>query len=643
MTSKFRVSIIVAVAIAALTAIFLFGVPSQKDSLAQTKVDADNPVVSRNGKVTTYINGVSQIEPEAFGVSGPLRDMPLSSPDARGQGKSHVELEAEREQMSEEAREKNRSFIERVLGLKDPDEINERNAERIKQIIPGAGPGYGPFEDPLVNYGKSKNAPQAMPVPTLTFDGATFTDNASQGIGLLSPPDVNGDVGPNHYVSSVNLVYKVFNKNGTVAAGPFATSALFSGLPAGDPCRVNNDGDPVVVYDSLADRWHISQFALPGYQVGGPNFQCVALSVTADPTGAYYAWRYQYAGTLLNDYPKVGVWPDAYHMTFNQFNNAGTAFLGAGFLSQDRPKALVGDPTTSVVYKDIATVDPSAGGILPADVDGLQPPPTGMAEVLAEFRAISFGDPLDAIRYYRWVPNFVTPASSTLSVLPDVVLAAFDARSPAAAPIEQSGGAALDGLNDRMMHFLKYHNLGTQAAPVNSFTGNFTVNVSGVNPTTAATYQAGIRWFEMRRTADIFTVFDQGTHNLTPGNGATGLNNWMGSLAQDNRGDIALGYSQASTTQRADIKIAGRTTNTLSSGTLNEGEALFFAAAGSQTSTGNRWGDYSSMNVDPVDDCTFWYTQEYYAATSTVGWSTRVGNFQSTPVFGPDLDQIWVR
>ncbi len=177
------------------------------------------------------------------------------------------------------------------------------------------------------------------------------------------------------------------------------------------------------------------------------------------------------------------------------------------------------------------------------------------------------------------------------------------------------------------MHRLAYRNLGTQAAPVNSFVGNFTVNVSGVNPTTAGTYQTGIRWFEMRRTGDVFTMFDQGTHNLAPGNGATGINNWMGSIAQDNKGNLALGFSQSSTTQRANIMIAGRTNNVASSGALNEGEAVFFSAAGSQSSTSGRWGDYSAMNVDPVDDCTFWYTQQYYATTSATGWSTRVGSF----------------
>ncbi len=408
------------------------------------------------------------------------------------------------------------------------------------------------------------------------------------------------------------------------SAGPVATNSFFSGLPAGDPCRGSNDGDPIVLYDSLADRWHISQFATPG----PTNFQCVAVSVTGDPTGAYYAWRYTYPGFVLNEDPKVGVWPDGYHMTFNQFNNAGTLFLGFGILTQDRQRALSGDPNASVVYVNIFPIDPSAAGALPADVDGIVGPPAGMAEVIAEFRADEFGDPLDAIRYYKWVPNFTTPASSTLTILPDVALAAFDARQPSGrGDIEQMGGAALDSVSDRLMHRFAYRNLGTQAAPVNSFAGSFAVNVSGVNPTSAATYQAGIRWFEMRRTGDAFTVFDQGTHNLTPGNGGSGLNNWMGSIAQDNDGNIALGFSQSGTTQRADIKIAGRTNNVMNSGILNEGEALFFAASGSQTSTSNRWGDYSAMNLDPVDDCTFWYTQEYYAATSSQGWSTRVGSF----------------
>jgi len=212
-------------------------------------------------------------------------------------------------------------------------------------------------------------------------------------------------------------------------------------------------------------------------------------------------------------------------------------------------------------------------------------------------------------------------------VRPVVALAAFDARQPAGrANIEQLGGAGLDPIADRLMWRLAYRNLGTVASPTNSWVGNFSVNVSGINPATAATYQTGIRWFELHSSGVALpTVFDQGTHNLTPGNGATGLNNWMGSVAQDNGGRLALGFSQSGTTSLANIVIAGRTSG---AGTLNEGEATFFAAAGSQTSTTNRWGDYSAMTVDPSDDCTFWYTTEYYSATSSATWNTRIGKFK---------------
>jgi hypothetical protein len=271
-------------------------------------------------------------------------------------------------------------------------------------------------------------------------------------------------------------------------------------------------------------------------------------------------------------------------------------------------------------------MDTRAGGILAATVDGFVPPPTGMSEVLAEFRSIEYGYTGDVIKYYKWVPDFVTPAHSVLEVLSDVTIAPFDPRSPGSrAQNEVLSGVALDAISDRLMHRFTYRNLGTAASPVNSYTGNFTVNVSGVDPTTVALYQTGIRWFEMRRTGDTFTVRDQGTHSSGPIDPANGLNDWMGSIAQDNQGNIALGFSQSSINQFADIKVAGR--GIAASGTMDMGESLMYAAGGAQTTSVSRWGDYSSMTVDPSDDCTFWYTQEYYAATSVATFSTRVGKF----------------
>ena len=628
MNWKFRLLLAVtAVAIAA----FLIKMPFQKDSTAQM-LSNDEVYTIVNEKVTKYENGVMKTVPSNFAVSGALRDMPTSASDSLTE-KSFYPTEEELEESRREALEK-KGFSEEQIQAEE--EINELNTENVKKIIPGAGAGAKAlFQDPLLSKAARRpDAPQAMPTPSLTFDGATSEDNRAVNGANYIPPDTNGDVGPNHYVSSVNTVLKIFNKSGTVVAGPIRTSSLFAALPANDPCRIQNDGDAIVLYDTLADRWHISQFGLPA-GTGAARYQCVALSVTGDPTGAYYIWSYVYpnASVVTNDYPKVGVWTDGYHMTFNQFASSG--FAGVGILTQDRQKALVGDPMAGVIYINFGSIDGSAFALLPADIDGYVGPPSGASETFAEVRSDEQNDPLDAIRIYKWVPDFTNPNNSIFTVIGDVPTAAFDGRSPNPPPpnqradIEQMGGTPLDSIATRSMHRFAYRNLGTTANPLNSYVGNLTVNVSGVDPSnSAANYQAGIRWFEMRRTGDAFSMFDQGTHNLTPGDGANGLNNWMSSIAQDNQGDIALGFSQAGTTQRADIKIAGRTNNAANSGVLNEGEALMYAAGGSQTSTSNRWGDYSAMSVDPTDDCTFWYTQEYYPVTSSGSWFTRVGKFR---------------
>ena len=634
MSWKLRLTLVVIVAFAVVVWVKM---PSQADTDTDSSSKQDKASFQHD-RVTKYENGMLKIQPQNFAVSRAVRDAPKTDPaEALVNRANFVNREEMREEMLEGKKHKESEFFEK----EEDEEFNELNAERIKKIVPGAGAGDGAFEDPLLRkntnplkYGPE--SPQTMPTPSLTFNGASAVDNAIVGVGNLAPPDVNGDVGPNHYVSSVNLVLKMYNKAGAIVAGPVPTNTLFAALPDNDPCRNFNDGDPIVLYDSLADRWHISQFSVPvsGGSLGlGINYQCVAVSVTGDPTGAYYVWSYAYQSNLVNDYPKVGVWTDGYHMTFNQFSTTAGNFLGLGLLTQDRAKALAGDPSAAAIYVNIGAFDRGSGGALPGDIDGYVAPPVGLPEIIGEFRATEFGDPVDGVRMYKWIPDFINPNNSSLTVLGDVALAPFDARSPPVTQsgrpqIEQLGGISLDAVSDRSMHRFAYRNFGTTANPINSYAGNFTVNVSGVAPTTAANYQAGIRWFEMRRSGDSFSVFDQGTHNLTPGDGANGLNNWLSSIAQDNRGDIAIGFSQAGTMQRADIKIAGRTNNVENSGTLNEGEALMFAANGSQTGGGGRWGDYSAMSIDPSDDCTFWYTQEYYATTSNTGWSTRVGKFR---------------
>lgn len=502
---------------------------------------------------------------------------------------------------------------------------NEKNERQVKTIIPGAGAGFGKFHDPLLD-GARSDAPQTMPTPAMTFLGNTFADNTANNIPGLVPPDSNGDVGGNYYVQAINVVISVYDKNtGARLQGPFLVGHLFNTY--NNPCS-RNDGDPVVLYDPLADRWLISQFSFPHGDYTPPYYQCIAISQSGDPTGSYYTYVFQMPNSNLNDYPRLGVWTDAYYMTDNQFI-FGYRWGGAGLFAFDKAKMLRGDPTASYVYKDLYPLDTNASGIVPSDVDGISPPPDGLSHLFFEFRADEYGDPLDALRTYELRPDFANPANSTLTIRSDLPLAPFDARQPGGTTdIEQNGGNPVDSIADRMMYRVAYRNLGTSTNPINSYTGNFTVNVSGENPVSYQTYQAGIRWFELRRDQDALSVFDEGTHNLAPGDGLNGINNWMGSIAQDGSGDLALGFSQSGTGQKADIKIAGRTINQPNTHSLNEGEAVMFAAAGAQTSTSGRWGDYSSMSVDADDDCTFYYSQEYYPVTTARDFSTRIGKFK---------------
>ena len=464
----------------------------------------------------------------------------------------------------------------------------------------------------------------SLAAPLSAFAGLSSDDNQTAFAFRVSPPDTVGDVGPNHYVQMVNLMFRVFDKAGNPLTAPLKVSTIFS--PLGAPCGPTDDGDPIVLYDPLADRWMLSQFCV---SVANPNnHQLIAISQTPNPAGPYYLYDFMMPNNKFNDYPHFGVWPSAYFMTDNQFNQAGTAFLGAGAFAFDRVKMLAGNPTASYVYFDIENGNPDIGGVLPADIDGLEPPPAGAPGLFAYFTADEFGDPLDGIRIWEFQPNFATPAASTFIERSEspIAVASFDPRSPPGRDdIEQpppaSAAASLDAIADRIMFRLAYRNFGTHE----SLVVNHTVNVSGVAPTTLATHQAGVRYYELRRpTGGSYGVQEQATF-------APDTNNrWMGSAAMDNDGNLAVGYSVSSLATAPSIRYAARLATDPPNG-LFQGEASIVAGTGVQTSTGSRWGDYSALSVDPSDDCTFWYTNEYYTAASqavsTVGWLTRIGTF----------------
>ena len=184
------------------------------------------------------------------------------------------------------------------------------------------------------------SAPSLMPVPSLSFDGLSSQDNADAFGFRKYPPDPNGDVGPNHYVQAVNLLVRVYSKAGTALTAPFKISSLFASL--GGTCSTNDNGDPIVLYDPLADRWLLSQLAFDANTYLPPFHQCIAISRTADPTGAWFLYDFVMPGDKLNDYPKFGVWSDGYYMSDNQFLSTGL-FVGAGVFAFDRTKMLAGN------------------------------------------------------------------------------------------------------------------------------------------------------------------------------------------------------------------------------------------------------------------------------------------------------------
>jgi hypothetical protein len=448
--------------------------------------------------------------------------------------------------------------------------------------------------DASVFGGKGPN----IPVPIRTFDGIPFP-----GVGCnCAPPDPNGAVGLTQYVQIVNEAYQVFDKaTGNSVLGPNSISSIWSGF--GGVCQNNGSGDPVVLYDHLANRWLISQFA----GVSTITDECVAISTTSDATGSYYRYGF-HLGTNFFDYPHLSVWPDAYYMSMNVFNASGTTYLGPQAFAFDRSKMLAGQPATFV-----SPVGPLGGSVdpfLPADLDGPTLPPTGAPNTFVGFPGQASNPNYTT---YHFHVDFVTPANSTFTTFATPPAAGFTALCPTTrACVPQNGVTSsnyLDGIGDRLMFRLAYRNFGDHESVV----GTYTVSSGGV---------AGLRWFELRNvTSGPVTVYQQSTYQPDT------TWRWMGSAAMDGQGNLAIGFSASSSSIKPQLRYAGRlATDPLN--TLAQGEAHLYDGTGSQTGSGNRWGDYSSLTVDPVDDTTFWYTNEYYSTTTSFNWRTRIGSFK---------------
>jgi hypothetical protein len=484
----------------------------------------------------------------------------------------------------------------------------------------------GPANPPV-----PRGVPVAPSAPSSTQEGALqgwSGINAMPGIlhqwegvtnrNSVAPPDTEGDVGPNHYMQWVNLSFAIWDKSGTLLFGPADGNILWSGF--GGACQTSNDGDPIVVYDKLADRWLASQFALPNYP-GGPYYEAIAISATPDPLGAWYRYCFAVSGTKMDDYPHFGVWPDGYYMTINQFAG-GSTWAGGAVVVFERDKMLAGDPSASFQYFDLGAVNPNYGGFLPSHVESAwQAPPLGTPNYVVEVDDGTWipGYSNDAIRIWEVHVDWATPANSTVGLPGFVPNAIVDTAPWSPSPctnvtrecVPQPGTTRkLDVIGDRMMYRLSYRHLPTH----DTLVFNHSVWADGAN-------RSGVRWYEVRKTGGTWGIFQQSTFAPADGN-----YRWMGSAAMDHAGNLAVGYSVSSDSVYPSIRYAGRLA-TDPVGELTQGEAEMIAGTGSETGA-NRWGDYSTLSLDPSDDCTFWYTQEYIQTTGSFHWQTRIGSFK---------------
>lgn len=438
--------------------------------------------------------------------------------------------------------------------------------------------------------------------PKLT-GGLSFAGVGNGDYGFApdaAPPDTNLSVGATQVVQWVNESFAVFNKStGALVAGPTPGNALWAGFGGG--CETNNDGDPIVKYDQIAGRWVFTQFSVSTT----PYLQCLAVSTSSDATGSYNRYAFSFGNTAFPDYPKLGVWPDAYYMTFNIFGG-GNSFSGARLCALDRTAMLSGAAATMQCFQ----MGSGVGGVLPSDLDGATLPPAGSPNYM-----LNFGS--NALNEWKFHVDLSHSANTTLTGPFSIGVAAFTPACGGTVCIPQPGTQTkLDSLADRLMYRLAYRNIGGHQ----SLVVTHSVNVSGGKKSQTS----GIRWYELRNpnpsAGGAATVFQQGTY------APNGSSRWMGSIAMDKLGNIAVGYSVSSSSVAPSIAVAARVPSD-AAGTL-EAETTVKAGGGSQTGNLHRWGDYSAMAVDPGDDCTFFYTNEYEKSSGSFNWSTWITSFK---------------
>jgi hypothetical protein len=516
------------------------------------------------------------------------------------------------------------------LGLQQQQALSLQGLLPATEMIQKHGPLIEEVETPSALSTVTAATTQAFnqtsaSAPVSALAGANFE---GPGVGMPgfvltgAPPDTTLAVGPNHVIGWVNSMYAVMTKTGTVLSLVNGNTPF---VGVGGLCETTNRGDPILQYDRLADRWILSQFAfgVSGGNPVAPYLQCIAVSTTNNPLGTYHRYSIAFGSTSpngFNDYGKLGIFPDGYYTAYNVFGGtpAGSN-TGVALCASDRVKMLAGDSSATTLCAPVAFYGGGAA-FLPADMDGTTLPTTQAQGNI--FMRVSTAP---ALRILKLKPNFATStvtltdglggASGSFINLP--IGATVNAcNGSGGACVAQPGTAnTLDTLGSRLMYRLAYRNRGG----VDSL-----VVTHSVDPDGAGARSSTLRWYEIRSPfAAAPTVFQNA--NYDPDGSS---DRWMGSIAMDKLGNMMIGYSVANAAAgvKPSIRVAGR----LRSDVRNrmQGEKTLVTGTGSQTGTLTRWGDYTTMQIDPVDDCTFWFIGQYLAADGTFNWRTRIGSYK---------------
>lgn len=469
-------------------------------------------------------------------------------------------------------------------------EVNPRHDPlRFDRPLPSESDTTQQIPDPFLSGPLVQNG-QSPPV-TRSFEGTAACPSCR-------PADPVGDVGPEHYVSMANFHISIFSKQGELLTGPVPFEALFA--PQGGHCGTQNAGDPIVVYDGLADRWLLSQFA-------APHHLCVAVSTGANPADTYYT--YEFDTLQFPDYFKFGVWDDGYYMSANERFYTAYAFEKAAMTA--------GQPARYQKY---------AGGsnfLMPADHDGLRPPIDNSPHLFYTFKNGTFHGGEDRLELFHFAADWDDPENSDFSISQTLALTPFT-YTPCGYFVlncipQRESSQRLDSIAEWPMFRLAYRSLPDREKMVGAFTVGGGSGEAG----------AAVRWFELtRRANDTWTLSQEGTHDQRDG-----VDRFNPSIAMDRNGSIALGYSASSRTIYPEIRYAVHDIFD-PPGTMRR-ETIMQRGFGAQWGS-NRWGDYSAMSIDPIDGCTFFYTNQYYPAQNAQ-WKVQVGTFELTSCTTPDM------